>query len=89
MLSVPLYEQMAVRRQFALGTVTGQRAGVTAALAALRVTPRTWRQVVRAGYAGGVWGRPWFWTGRALEPLFPAAESQGVRTAREAGGSDP
>jgi hypothetical protein len=88
-LAVPLHEQMVARRQFALGTVTGQRAGVAAALAALGATPRTWRQVVRAGYAAGVWGRPWFWNGRALEPLFPASEWQCVRTAREAGGSDP
>lgn len=89
LLEVPLHVHAEAQREFLRGTVAGQQAGIAAMLAAHSASVRTWRQVVRAGHAAGLWGRPWFWNGRALEPLFPTAESKCVRTAREAGGTDP
>lgn len=89
LLEVPLHVHAKARREFVPGTVDGQQAGIAAMLGAHPASVRTWRQVVRAGHAAGLWGRPWFWNGRALEPLFPVSESKCVRTAREAGGTDP
>lgn len=79
LLEVPLAGYVDARRTFGCGELSFQRQAVQSVLESLAVTERLWRQMVRAGCAAGVWGRPWYWRpGGALEALFRAPERAGV-----------
>ena len=78
LLEVPLAVHLAARQQFACGDLSSQRHAVRSVVESLAVTTRLWRQMVRAGCAAGVWGRPWYRRpDGALEVLFHSPE-QGV-----------
>ena len=78
LLGVPLAVHLDARRLFACGEMSSQRQAVRSVLKSLAVTERLWRQMVRAGCAAGVWGRPWYRRpDGALEVLFHSPE-QGV-----------
>ena len=79
LLEVGLAAHQGARSQFACGALSSQRQAVQSVLESLTVTARLWRQMVRAGYVAGVWGRPWYCrSGGALEALFQPPERAGV-----------
>ena len=79
LLEVGLAAHQGARSQFACGALPSQRQAVRSVLESLTVTARLWRQMVRAGCAAGVWGRPWYGrSGGALEALFQPPERAGV-----------
>jgi len=75
LLEAPLAVHLAARQQFACGNLSSQRQAVRSVLESVDVTPRLWRQMVRAGFVAGVWGRPWYCgASGALESLFHSPE---------------
>ena len=89
-LVVPLHVHVAARKQFARGDLHSQRRAVRRVLDSISVTARLWRQMVRAEYAAGVWGSPWWWEcNGVLEPLFRSLESSVASSLSKGDGCHP
>ena len=89
-LEIPLHIHAAARDRFSFGRIVDECAGLADVLSAVAVTPRLWRQMMRAGRLTGMWGDAWEWTddGR-LEALFPVVESGPRLATSQAAETDP
>ena len=90
LLEVPLHVHAGARARFDSGRVADECAALTDVLSAVAVTPRLWRQMMRAGRLTGLWGDAWEWTddGR-LEALFPVVELASRLVASQSAETDP
>ena len=90
LLEIPLHVHAAARVCFSSGKIDDECTALVNVLSAVAVTPRLWRQMMRAGRLTGFWGDAWEWTddGR-LEALFPTVESGSRLAASQAAETDP
>jgi hypothetical protein len=90
LLEIPLHVHAAARDRFSSGRVADECAALTNVLSAVAVTPRLWRQMMRAGRLTGMLGDAWEWTDDGcLEALFPVVESGARLAACQAAETDP